>query len=488
MSDSAHDLIQRYMSGWMEEEERQAFLEALRTDGELRALYLHYANLDIALEGKAGLSQLGASRLVAAGRRSGEGWLRRVRRHGVSIAAVAAALVVWFLVGSGGWGRVIGSGEGVEVQSRDGLRVARSGEVLRRGDEVRSLGAGGGKIEVKGLGLVGLGPDTVVRCRPRERVLDIERGFVEIEALRQPKDRPWRQRTTNAETAVIGTRFALAAKDGRTALRVSEGSVRLTNLSSGESESVEGGNRAFVRGGDPFEVRGSRTGSVLVLTSRTAPAGDFVGAGDLKQRVRALKMLGLIAERLVVSRLWQLGFRVEVRHFDEVRLDDLHDRALVVVSMMADGAGEGAIRRLSAAGLDVPMICLDPDGYRFLGMVGDDGGTSGFTDDASDSMAIEGDHVLNGVLKGSVMGLTGALKGWGRPMGGGVVHASLGGQPGRAVWFSYEKGSEMATGAAPARRVGIFLDPHGITLPTNNMWRAFDESVDWAVAEVGGGR
>ena len=64
MSDSAHDLIQRYMSGWMEEEERQAFLEALRTDGELRALYLHYANLDIALEGKAGLSQLGASRLV----------------------------------------------------------------------------------------------------------------------------------------------------------------------------------------------------------------------------------------------------------------------------------------------------------------------------------------------------------------------------------------------------------------------------------------
>ena len=49
-----------------------------------------------------------------------------------------------------------------------------------------------------------------------------------------------------------------------------------------------------------------------------------------------MKMLGLIADRLVVARLWQLGFRVDVRHFDEVQVEDLQDRALLVVSMIAD--------------------------------------------------------------------------------------------------------------------------------------------------------
>lgn len=45
-----HDIIQRWMAGKAAEAEAAELQETLKTDGELRALYLDYANLDAALE------------------------------------------------------------------------------------------------------------------------------------------------------------------------------------------------------------------------------------------------------------------------------------------------------------------------------------------------------------------------------------------------------------------------------------------------------
>jgi hypothetical protein len=203
----------------------------------------------------------------------------------------------------------------------------------------------------------------------------------------------------------------------------------------------------------------------------------------LEQRVKAVKMLGLIAERLVVARLWGLGFRVEVRHFDEVQKHDLEDRALVVVSMMADGAGESGLKRIGLVRERVPVICLDAEGYRPLGMVADDGSGWGYVDDGLDAMVMDRGHVLNRSMRASGMGLLGSVKGWGCPLDGGVVHAALAQRADRAVWFSFDKGSAMSGIAAPDRRVGLFLEPHSITVPDSPLWHALDASVDWAVSE-----
>jgi hypothetical protein len=486
MSENPHERIHRYLMDLMDASERPLFIFDLKRDAELRSLYLHHVNLDIALEGKAALgagesSDAGIRRTLSEGVRT-ERWIGDWRRVALGIAAVF--VVGFLLLSGGGWGRVMHVGEGAEIRSGRAARIARAGEVLKAGERVHSQGKGGVRLSVKGLGRVELGPHTSVGCLPRERVLEVERGFVEVDADRQPMNRPWRQRTPHAETSVMGTRFALASSEGRTALRVSEGSVRLKNLVSGETESVVGGRRAFVEGGELVGARESRLGSVLLLTSRTAPSGDFVGTGDLEQRVKAVKMLGLIAERLVVARLWGLGFRVEVRHFDEVQKHDLEDRALVVVSMMADGAGQSGLKRIGLVRERVPVICLDAEGYRPLGMVADDGSGWGYADDGLDAMVMDRDHALNRSMRTSGMGLLGSVKGWGLPnLDGGVVHAALAQRADRAVWFSFDKGSAMSGIAAPDRRVGLFLEPHSITVPDSPLWHALDASVDWAVSE-----
>ncbi len=53
MSPHWHDLIQNHLAGRTTPEEVLALQEALKTDAELRALYLDYMNLDVALEAMA---------------------------------------------------------------------------------------------------------------------------------------------------------------------------------------------------------------------------------------------------------------------------------------------------------------------------------------------------------------------------------------------------------------------------------------------------
>lgn len=488
MSDETHKKIHRYLMDLMDLSERQSFISEIKADAELRELYLHHVNLDIAIEGRSALFEGVPSLVEERSTVILAAMPERRRWEWRQVAVGVAALLVFgmWLAMDGGWGRVLSLGEGAEIYSGAESRVARVGEVLKSGDRVHSRGAGGIHLSVRGLGRVELGPNTSVGCLVKERLLEVGRGFVEVDAERQAKDRPWRQRTPHAETSVVGTRFALAASEGRTALRVSEGSVRLKNLVSGAMESVAGGSRAFVQGPELVGARGSRSGSVLILTSRSAPSGDFVGSGDLGQRVKAVKMLGLIAERLVVARLWELGFRVEVRHFDEVQRTDLKGRALVVVSMMADGAGESALKRIGLEREAVPLICLDAEGYRPLGMVADDGSGWGYSDDSLDVVVTERDHALNRSLRVAGMGFLGSVKGWGIPHAEGcIVHAALAQRADRAVWFSFDKGRPMSGMVAPERRVGLFLEPHSMTVPSSNLWRALDASVDWAVSEVG---
>ena len=49
-----HDLIQRYIAGTLADNDALALQDALKSDEDLRALYLDYMNLDVALEAHAG--------------------------------------------------------------------------------------------------------------------------------------------------------------------------------------------------------------------------------------------------------------------------------------------------------------------------------------------------------------------------------------------------------------------------------------------------
>lgn len=54
MNPDSHDLIQRHMAGLLTEDEAAALQTRLKADTDLRRLYLHYMNLDVALEAQAG--------------------------------------------------------------------------------------------------------------------------------------------------------------------------------------------------------------------------------------------------------------------------------------------------------------------------------------------------------------------------------------------------------------------------------------------------
>ena len=54
MSTDSHDLIQRHMAGLLTEDEAGVLQTRLKSDTDLRRLYLHYMNLDVALEAQAG--------------------------------------------------------------------------------------------------------------------------------------------------------------------------------------------------------------------------------------------------------------------------------------------------------------------------------------------------------------------------------------------------------------------------------------------------
>ena len=54
MNPDSHDLIQRHMAGLLTEDEAALLQTRLKADTDLRRLYLHYMNLDVALEAQAG--------------------------------------------------------------------------------------------------------------------------------------------------------------------------------------------------------------------------------------------------------------------------------------------------------------------------------------------------------------------------------------------------------------------------------------------------
>jgi hypothetical protein len=54
MNPDSHDLIQRHMAGLLTADEADVLQTRLKADTDLRRLYLHYMNLDVALEAQAG--------------------------------------------------------------------------------------------------------------------------------------------------------------------------------------------------------------------------------------------------------------------------------------------------------------------------------------------------------------------------------------------------------------------------------------------------
>jgi len=399
--------------------------------------------------------------------------------------AAAACLMLaltggWMMSRDTSWATVAEAGPGVETV-RDGKAMpARAGGRLRRSDSIRVGGSGMARLAVQGLGTVVIGPEANLERGGEARLLKLHGGFIEIAAEKQPADKPWRIRTPQAEVAVIGTEFTVAAADGRTALRVREGLVRVTSLQTGKSESVRATGRVFVQRDAALNLGSTRLGNVLMLISR--------GDGLVKSRFNHLASDGLIG-----ARLWRLGLKVDIRHYDEVQPDDLRDRALVILSFFADydKIADAALKRIGLARAAVPVLCLEPAAYPLLRMTTDGAGPEfgfHFQSGAAPVEIVLPGHPLAADFSGLVGKFFISTIGWGRPAAGAVVVARLPGQPDQAVIFAYETGQQMsgaqgaAPSGAPARRTGLFLDPQIVNANSPDLWRFYEAAVEWSAA------
>lgn len=95
MNPDSHDLIQRHMAGLLTEDEAAALQTRLKADTDLRRLYLHYMNLDVALEAQAGSRDRVIDLLRAAPLKENKPAVRWLSWR--SLAAAAAGIVFGIL-------------------------------------------------------------------------------------------------------------------------------------------------------------------------------------------------------------------------------------------------------------------------------------------------------------------------------------------------------------------------------------------------------
>lgn len=486
MTDPFYNLLQKYADGEATPEEVHELQGRMRLNPELRATFLDYVNLDESLAAAASAGEMAIEprqvfiiewlgRLRAMTRRE---W-RPIWASALGIVLLGMGLTYW--AERRFWATILTSPSGVLIVDGNHQRPAKTGDRLRMNESIEVTQDGMAEARVPGLGIVLLGPEARLNWSGQARRLNLGRGFIEIQAEKQRPGYPWIIRTEEAEASVVGTKFSLASANGRTAMRVDEGLVQLTALESGEAKNVAGGSRAFVEGNMPTEIAKTRAGSVLLLTSRHPDGTNWNRFNQL------------IEDQFVRSRLWQLGFRVETKHYDAVALEDLRDRALVIVSLFAYGIGEPALERIRLGSATVPVLCLEPAAYSVLGMTGKIRGVDhGFRGGASIVNILHPEHPLAAGLRGSSKSWLQEVVSWGIPTSGATVVANLPGRPDQAVLFAYEAGAKLAASGeaatemkpslAPARRVGLFLDPHAIHDSEGEIGRLCEAAIDWCAA------
>jgi hypothetical protein len=184
-------------------------------------------------------------------------------------------------------------------------------------------------------------------------------------------------------------------------------------------------------------------------------------------------------DNIIRDRLRSLGYSAVIVEAASATVDD------------ANGADFGFISRTTRAAdfnaafrdLPVPLMVPEYGLFSFLGMTGPtlDTDWGALTLTTTDLIINDPSHPLAAGLAGTVTVMTPGqgLYGFGVPAAGAVTVATLVGEDGRYSIFGYEHGAAMVGLAAPARRVGWFVDKDAASRLTASGWALFDAAVKW---------
>jgi len=184
------------------------------------------------------------------------------------------------------------------------------------------------------------------------------------------------------------------------------------------------------------------------------------------------------AENEIILRLQDMEFDVEVIGQNDVSDGSTAGTALVLISAtVSSGTVVGNMPGL--IDLEIPVINWEPFLYDALGFQPTDEGEFNTTE----IDIIRADHPLAAGLSEGLVTISTVEKAvsYGLPEGDVDIIAVNPNDESQVVLFAYDKGAEMFSGNAPARRVGTFLLNDVADAMTDEGWQLFDASVKWAM-------
>jgi len=178
-------------------------------------------------------------------------------------------------------------------------------------------------------------------------------------------------------------------------------------------------------------------------------------------------------DEIMIGRIKAHGFSAVVVVSDAaVTAQSVAGSDLVVISSSAES---GPLQD-KLKDVPIPVLCVEDAEFTKMGMA-----SAGDHEAGINQVVIVGGPLV-GMASGTlaISSKPGEL-GWGTPSASAIKGATLSGNPARLVVFGYEKGAQMTSMAAPARRAGFAireqlaanLNPDGIKL--------FDSILEWVI-------
>jgi hypothetical protein len=234
---------------------------------------------------------------------------------------------------------------------------------------------------------------------------------------------------------------------------------------------------------------GATTGPVVVTVGAAASNRVIFPVNDGSKS--ALLVVGSTtlssADSAVKARLEGLGYLVTVKTGSAVTSADATGMSVVVISATVVASDVNT----KFTNVAVPVVDWEPSLLNALGMTGSVAGSDFGTQTGQTQISIiNAAHPMAAGLSGTPMVVNAASTlVWGKPNANAAAIATLTSDATKIVLFGYLTGAAMPGLAAPARRVGLFLEITTAASLNANGWKLFDTAINWAtgtIADPGG--
>lgn len=265
---------------------------------------------------------------------------------------------------------------------------------------------------------------------------------------------------------------------------LSGGAAGATSSISGSAGASEGGTGGVMggappggSGGIPASQAGAGGSGGSGGTGGNGGGGSSGGPPGELEATMVVRGAGTATpgDQIMIGRLEAFGFsKVKVISDAAVTADAVAGQDLVVISSSAEsGPLKDKLKDIA-----LPVLCIEDAEFKLMGMA-----SSGDHDAGTTQLQIvAGASALVGTASGTVTftSAPGEL-GWGTPAPAAIKGATMLGNPEHVVIFGYEKGAQMASMVAPARRAG-FAIREGLAANLNKDGVAlFDALLTWVM-------